>query len=444
MSLRSLILAGSGLELFLLVFYLVGPSPEEVLLFIAVHALMFVAVWSIASRIDRVPEPDRRLLPVIIGFALLFRLTLVWHDPVGSDDVYRYLWDGRVAAHGMNPFAHAPDDPALSGLHTEELPAKVNFPEMRTIYPPLAQLVFLASAFAFGDSLAALKLGMVLFDCATIALLLALLRRFAIRRTALLLYAWSPLPVLYFALDGHVDAVGIPFLLAALLLAARSRPVGTALALAGAVLAKLHPLILAPLLVRLGSGWRALLYAAIPLLVLLAASLPYLEPSGGLTESLLVYGSHWEFNGSVFWLLKLLLGSNQAAHLASGIALLLWVGYLLLLERPFAERVFLALLGFFVLTPVVHPWYLTWLAVLMPLRRSQAVMLFLGLSILSAIVVYRYRLTDIWREDLLILLVEYIPVYVLLVLEIRRGEFTREESLRRFPLTASRDLAVKT
>jgi hypothetical protein len=443
MSLRALILAGSGLELLLLSFYVVDSSPAEVLLFIAVHAVMFMAVWWIDLKIDS-RRCDGRMIAVMIGFAVLFRLTLVAHEPVASDDIYRYLWDGRVAAHGINPFALAPEDPSLARLHTAELPARVSFPEMRTIYPPLAQVMFLASAAAFDDSLVALKLLIVLIDCATIGLLLLALRVFAVRRSALVLYAWSPLPVLYFALDGHVDALGIPFLLAALMLAARSRPVGAAFSVAGAVVAKLHPLLLAPLLARTARGWRALVVVAIPPLVLLAASIPYMESTGGLTESLLVYSSTWEFNGSLFWLLKAALGSNQAAHLGSGIVLALWIGYVLLLSRPFAERVFLALLGFFLVAPVVHPWYLTWLAVFMPLRRSQAVMLLLGLSVLSVLTVYRYQLSGIWQEDLVILLLEYIPVYVALGVEFFRGEFTREESMRRFPLTAPSDLAVKT
>ena len=33
--------------------------------------------------------------------------------PALSDDVYRYVWDGRVQLHGIHPFRHAPDDPAL-------------------------------------------------------------------------------------------------------------------------------------------------------------------------------------------------------------------------------------------------------------------------------------------------------------------------------------------
>jgi hypothetical protein len=71
-------------------------------------------------------------------------------------------------------------------------------------------------------------------------------------------------------------------------------------------------------------------------------------------------------------------------------------------------------------------------------------MLFLGLSILSAVVVYQYQLTGLWQENVFLLLIEYLPVYALLAVEFVRGEFSREESLRRFPLTAPRTLAVKT
>jgi len=444
MKLRWLIVAGLVLEMLLCSFYLVEPSPSEVILFIVVYAIMFVSTWWLGIRLDAPCEHRGRILTVILVFAALFRLTLIAHAPVASDDVYRYLWDGRVATHGINPFAYAPNDTALEALHTEELPARVNFPSMRTIYPPLAQLVFAGSAALFGDSLAGLKFLLVLADCATLVLLLALLRTFAIRRAVLILYAWSPLPVLYFALDGHVDALGIPFLLLMLLLAARSRPVGAAIALGAAVLAKLHPLVLAPLLGRLGSGWRTLLYVAIPLVILVLACLPYLEPTGGLTESLLIYGERWEFNGSIFWLLKIVLGSSTLAHLASGIALLLWVGYVVVLERPFAERVFLVVLGFFLLAPVLHPWYLTWLAALVVLRRSPAVVLLLGLSVLSLTVVYQYQRSGLWQENPIVLLIEYLPVYVMLLAELLRGEFTRRESMRRFPLTAPHDLAVKS
>jgi len=445
MSVRLLLIAGLLIQTALLSFYAVPGGAAEVLHFVAVNALLFCVsaflVYLLRSR-ESGAEGGRKRLALIFAFAVLFRLTLVPHAPVASDDIYRYLWDGKVASHGINPFEFAPDDPRLEHLASETLPAKVSFPGMRTIYPPLAQGVFLVSHLLFGASVSGLKILLVLADVSAMMLMVLLLGRLGIRREYLLLYGWSPLPIMYFGLDGHVDALGIPFLLLMLLLLLGGRPVLGAVALGAAALAKFHPLFLAPLLFREAKGILRLVLPAIPLLMLVGGSILFLEPSGGLYESLLVFSSRWEFNGSVFVLLRLLLGSNELAHLLCwGLfaGLILWLAAV---DRPFPEKVFLAFLGFFILAPVVHPWYLTWLAALLVYRWSLAVFLFLGLSNLSNIVVFRYRALGLWEDDPLILLLEYVPFFVLLVWEIARGEFSREESLRRLRMSEQK-LAVE-
>jgi hypothetical protein len=84
--------------------------------------------------------------------------------------------------------------------------------------------------------------------------------------------------------------------------------------------------------------------------------------------------------------------------------------------------VFWGFVGFMLLSPVVHPWYLTWLAALLALRWSPAVFVFLGMSALANVVVYQYRADGEWIDRPFLLLIEYLPVFVLLVREILRGE----------------------
>ena len=55
-------------------------------------------------------------LLLILGGALIFRLTLLPSTPTLSDDIFRYIWDGRVQLAGINPYLYAPDDPALYHL----------------------------------------------------------------------------------------------------------------------------------------------------------------------------------------------------------------------------------------------------------------------------------------------------------------------------------------
>jgi uncharacterized membrane protein len=359
---------------------------------------------------------------VIAGFGLLFRLTLIPHGVIGSDDIYRYLWDGKVAAAGINPFAYAPTDPHLSHLATAELPSKVNHPEMRSVYPALAQLLFLTAHALFGDSVWGMKLLLTVMDCLTMFFVWRFVRDREDPVTPVLLYAWCPLPVLYFALDGHIDALGIPFLILGLYFLSTQRSVRGALAIGLSALAKLIPLLVLPLLVRQLRGSRRFLIPAIPLLMVLAGAILYYEPSWGIVESLTTFGSRWEFNGSIFSITYFLTGSNEAAHIVSGVLIALYIGTLALIDRTLLEKVFWGFVGFILLSPVVHPWYLTWLAALLALRWSPAVFVFIGMSALANVVVYQYRAYGEWIDQPLLLLIEYLPVFVLLVREIRRGE----------------------
>ena len=430
MRLRRLIVFGIVTELLYLSFYLPQDGVGDVWLLIGVNeaaCLIFAwVVWKMRSE-DAVPDNTR--LCVTIAFAFLFRLTLVPHVPVASDDIYRYVWDGKVAASGLNPYALAPVNPALTSLHTADLPSKIGFPEMRTIYPPLAQVFFFISHVLFGDSVSGMKLLLLFFESCSILLLFLLLRDANLKPENILVYAWCPLPIMYFGLDGHIDALGIPFLLLFLLLMMRGKNIAGAIPLGMAGLAKLYPLFVAPFLVRAGSGKKRWIVAGIPIALLAAGCWLYIEPTGGLFESFAVFGRRFEFNGSAFAIIYSLLKSNEAAHLVCAILFVVWLGLVFVLDRSLSEKIFLAFLGFVIFSPVVQPWYLSWLAVLLVLRWSLAVFVLLGLSNLSNIVVYEYRTSGIWQDQPVLLIAEYLPFFGLLGWELVKGKFSLAEAL---------------
>ena len=264
----------------------------------------------------------------------------------------------------------------------------------------------------------------VFFDMLTVVLLMKLAGSLGMNKGHILLYAWSPIPIMYFGLDGHVDALGIFLLILFLLLMIRHRVVASALALGASALAKVHPLFLAAFLFRPFTGARRIVLPLIPLVVFAAGCWFYYEPTGGLTESFAVFSSTWDFNGSLFRLLWLALGSNELAHLFTGALFAALVIVLALADRPIIDKVFLGFLGMMLLSPVVHPWYLTWLAALIVVRWSPAAFVLLGLSNLSNITVYHYRLTGEWAQEPWLLVVEYLPVFILIGREIVRGDFT--------------------
>src|SRR5262249_44890407 len=67
----------------------------------------------VATKIART-APMREGLAIVLGLALAMRLSIVFIEPILSTDVYRYVWDGRVQAAGINLYRFVPTDPALS------------------------------------------------------------------------------------------------------------------------------------------------------------------------------------------------------------------------------------------------------------------------------------------------------------------------------------------
>ena len=415
-------------------FYLFRDGPDQVLVQIGVGLAVYILLAIYLRQTRRMQNPEEinnRVVLFIIATGVIFRLTLVPHAVVGSDDIYRYLWDGKVTASGINPYSYLPTDPHLEGLATADLPRKVNHPELHSVYPATAQAFFAGSSFLFGDSTAGMKSLLVLLDSATVIALYLLLKRRGSGGMPVVVYAWSPLPVLYFGLDGHVDALGITLFVIALFFLLTDRTVRGVVAIGLSALVKFAPLVVVPLLMKHFRGVRRWIHITIPLLITAIGSLWFLVPTGGGIESLKTFGERWEFNGSMFSLVYFLSGSNEAAHLVSVFLIVGYIAFLTFVNRPLLEKIFWAFYGVLLLSPVVHPWYLTWLAALLVLRWSLSAFVFLGLSIVANVVVYQYQSTGLWVDNPVLLLIEYLPVFILLVREILKGDFLRREEVVR-------------
>ncbi len=337
-------------------------------------ALAFIA-WGLAlarrSRWSALPGASAFVLVV----ALALRAAVLSAPPTLSDDVHRYIWEGRVLAAGANPWRLAPDDPALAPLRDATIHPHVNHPGLAAIYPPLATAGFALVA-AIQPSVLAMKLWVLLHDLA----LCALLARWCARRGGsawdAIAYAWNPLVVCEYAGSGHVEPVGIVWLVAALALAERGR--ARALASAGAVvtgaLVKLVPLAAVPFLWRTWPG-RVRALAAVTLAGSLAA---YVWLARGPDSGLAAYAARWRHNDALFGPLAWMLGDG-AARLAVAAALsgLVLVGLRRGWEPVEGTR---RLIGAaLLLGPVVHPWYLGWVLALQPLAPSPPWLLLSGL-----------------------------------------------------------------
>ena len=102
---------------------------------------------------------DRRdAVIVVLAGALLMRLALLFVEPYLSTDIYRYIWDGRVQAAGINPYRFVPSAPEIAHLRDPAIFPNINRADYAvTIYPPAAQAIFLAATWV-GESVVAMKL----------------------------------------------------------------------------------------------------------------------------------------------------------------------------------------------------------------------------------------------------------------------------------------------
>jgi|CXWL01.1.fsa_nt_gi hypothetical protein len=300
----------------------VGPLSRALPATLALWALLLGALAWAVRRANRGPTPTPG---GILAVAFALRVLALPLEPTLSDDVKRYVWDGRVALAGANPYRHAPEAEELAGLR-DELWQSLPHASVPTVYPPLALAGFSIAALAPAP-IPAWKGLVATADLAGVWFLLRIARRRGIAPARCLWYAWHPLAVWEGAGMGHVDALGVAACLAALwlLLVGRERAAGAAAA--AGVLLKLVPLVALPLWARTAraGGRRFLTVAA---LVGLAFTAPVLLALGGVPPGLLVYGKSWEFNGPLYEpLWRVLDGFGVDGLVKSGIETLkVWTG----------------------------------------------------------------------------------------------------------------------
>ena len=81
---------------------------------------------------------EHRALIAILLIAATLRGIALFAPQALSTDAFRYVWDGRVQAAGINPYRYIPADPALVGLRDDAIYPNINRPITRTrsIPPP--------------------------------------------------------------------------------------------------------------------------------------------------------------------------------------------------------------------------------------------------------------------------------------------------------------------
>ena len=242
------------------------------------HQLRFALLYGLSGAGFAVLATAATSVPLRVALvaAVVVRLVFLPFTPSLSDDVYRYVWDGRVQLAGLNPYRYAPADRRLDAVRYADR-GRINHPRLRTIYPPLSELGFAAVAAAHGGVLVVkVLLGLIDLLAAWAVWWLADTKR---RRAALVLYLLCPAVILQTWEAAHVEVVAVLLVVLAAGLLRRGRDGWAGVALGLAVAVKLTPLVLVvPALV--GGRARPARFLAGLIPALLLPYLPYLLHGG--------------------------------------------------------------------------------------------------------------------------------------------------------------------
>jgi hypothetical protein len=395
-----------------------GGSPSTVVVGLA---LCFVP-YAGALVFSRSLSSKRALDRVAIAAALLFGAVLLFAPPLLSDDVYRYLWEGRLWLEGFNPYRFAPGDPAVAHLR-DDLWANINNKPLTSIYPPLSQFMFVLAQWLGGEVWTFKLLALL-----THALSVAVVASACTERKASLAIALNPLLLSEAALNGHFDILCGVLLLVAAWALSRQRFAQAGVAVCAAVGLKVVGLVVLPLFARRPRMLVATGLGSVLLLVPLVWSRALVDPGSGTGQ----FAMRWRGNESVFALVDqlshALFDSGSAELVARFVvaAVLLGLCALVVYRRIPPWTAIRALVwAVLILSPQVHPWYLAWLLPLEVAAGGSAGLVWSAAVLCAYAPLDRWVAEGVWDLPLWLQISEYAVVALALILDPRRPNLSR-------------------
>jgi hypothetical protein len=310
------------------------------------------------------------LIGLILNFTSQFTL---------SEDVYRYLFDGFLIQHGINPYLYAPNSQEIS-IITQNFPylENINNSSVSTPYPPLALFFSFLFVLLFGYNPMIWLLVMNFFTTLVSILLLKLLLYYKLNKNYILLWSLNPNILLEFNHSGHNDVIAIFFLIFCLFIINAKRNSNIILTVSGVLLSisigfKIFSLIAFPFLIK-----KLRIGSLIALFSIIIQSLVFIILININYSGIVVFLQYWRFNGGLYELLYFF-GNNFS--FSAGNTNLEYVIRLVLLLFSFLvifcliinffkgdnqtdtrryEYIGVSIILYLIFSPVLHPWYTLW------------------------------------------------------------------------------------
>lgn len=385
---------------------------------ISLYSALFVVYFFLVKTFKNAHE--------VIFVGVFFRLLLLFTIPALSDDFYRFVWDGRLLINGINPYTILPANFVQSldfhrVIWEKVIFEKLNSPNYYTVYPPLNQLIFAASAALSQGSLFGNIVALRVFIfLAEISLLFVIVKsKYSDKFN---LYAFNPLIIIELTGNLHFEGVVMCFLILAYNF--RKKILLSAFLFACAVCVKMLPLIFIPLIIR-QLGWKkGLIYTVLVGIFTALFFLPFLDQKliEKLFSSVNLYFQKFEFNASVYYLVRAvgfkIFGYNIIGTAGKIMALLTFSGVLFISWK--SKNLFVGALAiltlYFAMATTVHPWYVTNLLVIAIFTNFRYPIVWSFTVFLS----YATYQTNLYQENLWLVALEYLLVFGMIVYELTK------------------------
>lgn len=375
----------------------------------------------------------------LVFSALFFRVVFIFCLPNLSQDFYRFIWDGRLIATGINPYLHLPKELILSS--TFQLPQAQELvngmgslsAEHYSNYPPINQLCFFLAAFFSPNSIygaaITLRLIIILADLGTLYFGKKLLQELGLESYSIFWYVLNPLVILELSGNLHFEGVMLFFFIISIYLGYKNRFLFAGIFFGLSIMTKLVPLLLLPIFINY-LGWKkSIVFYIVVLSTCLLVFTPFLSSAlvHNYLETIGLWFTNFEFNASIYYVIR------EIGYYSKGYNVIHTVGkiiplfvILFIVFKAFFSKnnsvvhlftsFLMVLTVYFFTATTVHPWYLINLILLSVFTKYKFPIYWSFLIILSY---YAYSVLP-FKENLYLIFVEYGLVYSIFGYEVFR------------------------
>lgn len=373
-------------------------------------------------------------LKEILIISLALRIILIFVNPVTSDDYFRYLWDGKVQASGLNPYQFSPLE--LTSLQDSFIYPNISYPEIKTIYPPLSQLVFYLGFVISGGNVFGLKIIYLLLEAGILCFLFFTMKLIKINTNYIFLYSLSPLIIFEFFINAHIDVLILFFLSGFIFFALRKNTGAAFFFLSLSILSKTYSMIFLPvyLIYIYNSGHKNkkillyIFYFLFPFLICIF----YGSSVTNIFNTMQNYMQNWYFNNLIYIFINVVLKFFEIEnhHVARLILIVLFlISYLFVLKSRFSflQKLYLVSVFYLMFSHTVHPWYITLPVLFLPLCFSYSAVFWSGFVVLTNSTVYFYLRDKVWSDVFSVLFIEYSVLIILIIVDSKKFSLLNEK-----------------